>query len=47
MTHRKQDTSLMEILQGVEEEGGDALRALVEHTVQRVLDEEMTAYLGA
>jgi transposase-like protein len=47
MTHRKQDTTLVEILQGVEGDGRDALRKLVEHTVQLVLEEEMTAYLKA
>lgn len=47
MTHRKQDTELIEILQASCENGDDPLRALLAHTIQRVLEEEISAFLKA
>ena len=47
MTHRKQDTSGLRIVQEAISEGDDALRMLLEHTIQRVLEEEITSFLDA
>ena len=41
MTHRKQDIELVEILQAT---CADALRALLAHTLQWVLEEEMAVF---
>ena len=45
MTHRKEDTSGLRIVQEAISEGDDALRMLLEHTIQRVLEEEITSFL--
>ena len=47
MTHRKQDIELIEILQASYTDGDDPLRALLAHTIQRVLEEEIAAFLKA
>jgi len=47
MTHRNQDIELVEILQATCADGDDPLRALLAHTLQRVLEEEITAFLNA
>jgi len=47
MTHRKQDIELIEILQASCADGDDPLRALLTHTIQRVLEEEIAAFLKA
>ena len=47
MTHRKQDIELIEILQASCADGEDVLRALLAHTLQRVLEEEITVFLNA
>ena len=47
MTHRKQDIELAEILQATCTDGDDPLRALLAHTLQRVLEEEITVFLNA
>jgi len=47
MTHRKQDIELAEILQATCADGDDPLRALLAHTLQRVLEEEITVFLNA
>ena len=47
MTHRKQDIELVEILQATCVNGDDPLRALLSHTLQRVLEEEITSFLNA
>lgn len=47
MTHRKQDIELVEILQASCLHGDDPLRSLLVHTIQRVLEEELTAFLNA
>jgi putative transposase len=47
MARRKQDSDLLALWQAGNSEGEDGLRFLVERVVQRVLEEEMTAFLGA
>lgn len=47
MTHQKQDIELAEILQATCADGDDPLRALLAHTLQRVIEEEITAFLNA
>ena len=47
MTRRSEDTGLLGLWQEASEGEGDALRLLVEHLVQRILQEEMSAFLGA
>ena len=46
MTHPKQDIKLVEILQASCLHGHDPLRSLLVHTVQRVLEKELTAFLN-
>ena len=47
MTHRKQDTTGMRIVQEAINGGDDPLRKLLQHTIQRVLEEEITSFLNA
>ena len=47
MTHQSQDIELVEILQATCADGDDPLHALLAHTLQRVLEEEITAFLHA
>jgi transposase-like protein len=47
MTHQKQDIKHVEILQATCADGDDPLRALLAHTLQRVLEEEITVFLNA
>ncbi len=47
MARREKDTGLLSIWQEGSSQGEDGLRFLVERVVQRVLEEEMTAFLGA
>jgi len=47
MTHPKQDIKLVEILQASCLQGDDPLRDLMVYTIQRVLEEELTAFLNA
>ena len=44
MTHRKQDTTGLEVLQGAIGEGDDGIRMLLQHTVQQVLEEEIASF---
>ena len=43
----KEDNALLTVLQESSCEGGDAIRKLVRHTIQAVLNEEMTVFLNA
>ena len=47
MTYRNQDIERVEILQATCADGDDPLRALLAHTLQQVLEEEITAFLNA
>ncbi len=47
MARRGEDTGLLALWQEAVGGEDDALRRLVEHVVQRVLEEELTAFLGA
>jgi transposase-like protein len=47
MARRLQDTKAWALWQEASEDGDDGIRRLLETTVQRVLDEELTAFLGA
>jgi len=47
MARRAQDTRLWDVWQEAGNEGDDGIRRLLETVVQRVLDEELTAFLGA
>ena len=48
MAHpEKQDSRLIEILQTCSGEGTDPLGGLLRHTIQQLLEEEMTAFLNA
>ena len=47
MTRQKEAKALLAVWQEACGENEDGLRALVEHMVQRVLEEELTAFLGA
>jgi transposase-like protein len=43
----KEDTRLVEIFQGRSADGRDPIKELLRHTIQQVLEEEMTAFLNA
>jgi putative transposase len=48
MAHpEKQNSRLIEILQGSSGEGTDPMMCLLRHTIQQLLEEEMTAFLNA
>jgi putative transposase len=47
MTHQEQNKSGLSILQEAINDGDDAMQLLLQHTMQRVLEEEITAYLEA
>ena len=47
MTHQEQNKTGLAILQEAINDGDDAIRLLLQHTIQRVLEEEITAYLEA
>ena len=48
MAHPKnEDSGMLGILQASSENGDDVLRGLLRHTIQQVLEEEMTAFLNA
>jgi len=47
MTHHEQNKSGITILQEANVAGDDGIRLLLQHTIQRVLEEEITAYLEA
>ena len=47
MARQTQDTRLLDLWQEANDEGDDAMRRLLETVVQRVLDEELTTFLGA
>lgn len=47
MARQAQDTRLMDLWQEANEEGDDGIRRLLESVVQRVLDSELSAFLGA
>ena len=47
MTHQEQDTTGLEVLQEAISEGDDAIRLLLQHTIQRVVEEEIAAFLEA
>ena len=47
MTRQEQDKTVLEILQEGSDAGKDFIRGLLEHTIQRVLQEEMAAFLNA
>ncbi|MBA7576385.1 IS256 family transposase ISCARN68 [subsurface metagenome] len=48
MAHlKKEDTGVLEILQASSVNGDDPLKALLKHTIQQVLEEELTAFLKA
>ena len=47
MTRQQQDKELLALWQEVREEDGDLMRALVEMVLQRLLEEEFSAFLGA
>lgn len=48
MTHlKREDSGKLSIVQGSFGEGSDPLKALLKHTIQQVLEEEMTAFLNA
>jgi len=48
MAHlKKEDTGILEILQASSGNGDDPLKALLRHTIQQVLEEELTAFLKA
>ena len=46
MTHPKQDIELVEIFQASCAQGDDPLRSLLAQTLQRVLEEEIKAFLN-
>jgi putative transposase len=43
----KQNSKLLEIYQGSSEEGSDPIKGILRHTIQQMLEEEMTAFLNA
>ena len=45
MTRQEQDTTGLRVLQEANREGDDVIRFLLQHTVHRVLEEEITAFL--
>jgi len=47
MTHRKQDTTVLDVVQGAIEAGDDVLRKLVKYTMERVLEAEIRSFLDA
>ena len=48
MAHqKKKDTRILGILQASSETGDDPLKALLRHTIQQLLEEELTAFLNA
>lgn len=48
MTHlKKKDTGILGILQASSGNGDDPLKALLRHTIQQLLEEELTAFLNA
>ena len=48
MTHlKKKDTGILGILQASSGNGNDPLKALLRHTIQELLEEELTAFLNA
>ena len=48
MTHlKKEDTGMLGILQASSDNGRDPLKALLRHTIQQVLEEELTSFLNA
>ena len=48
MAHlKKEDTTLISLLQASSGNGGDPLKALLRHTIQQVLEEELTSFLNA
>lgn len=47
MARQAQDTRLLDLWQVASKDGDDGFRRLLESVVQRVLDEELTAFLGA
>ena len=48
MAHlKKQDSSLVNVIQARSGSGNDPLRAILQHTIQQVLEEELTAFLNA
>lgn len=44
---KKEDSTVIEVLQGSSESGTDPVRELLRHTIQEVLEEELTAFLKA
>lgn len=48
MTHpKKEDTGILEILQASSMHGDDPIKGLLRHTIQQLLEEELTAFLNA
>jgi len=47
MTHEKEDKGMREIYQAVKEMGGDGFREMLRVTLQGLMEEELTALLGA
>ncbi len=48
MAHqKKEDTSILGIMQSSSGNGSDPLKVLLKHTIQQVLEEELTAFLNA
>lgn len=47
MTHHEENTEGLSVLQAAIRGGDDAIRLLLQHTVQRVLEEEIASYLEA
>ena len=48
MAHlKREDTDTLGILQESSGNGSDPLKALLKHTIQHVLEEELTAFLNA
>ena len=47
MSHQQQNKSELAILQEAINEEDDTTRLLLQHTIQRVLEEEITSYLEA
>ncbi|MFC1509237.1 IS256 family transposase [Candidatus Omnitrophota bacterium] len=45
--HEKEDTTLFSLFQASSGNGSDPLKALLKHTIQQVLEEELTAFLNA
>ena len=48
MAHlKKEDSGLIGVLQASTGNGSDPLKAMLRHTIQQVLEEELTAFLNA